>query len=237
MPEHDGADHLLTEKGPGKIPVWAYGVGIAGVVVAWQLFKGSSGTSASATSPQDSSGQQGTGQGDATTVTTVTRSGGRGWRPPWKGWGPGAGGISAPSSNEQWEAVAADWLIGLGNQPGEVHDALTDYLDGESQSGHRDAHERALVRLATNQWGAPPEPPGTPVGNPGWAPQSRGRLLGPGSPGGDIPVGSDVPPGEVASTGGTNMTGEGGGGSGSGATKDTTNLHETIKVEDRRRRR
>lgn len=224
-----GAEHLLTEKGPGKIPVWAYGVGIAGIVVVWQLM-GHSSQSQSDPSAQGSG--QGTGQGDATTVTTVTRSGGRGWRPPWKGWGPGAGGISAPGSNEQWEALAADWLIGLGNQPGEVHDALTDYLDGENQSGRRDSHERALVRLALNQWGNPPEPPGTPVGNPGWAPKSRGRILGPGSPQGDIPIGSDAPP-DLAGSGGA--SGGVTGGVGGGTTKDVTNVR--VKVEDPRRRR
>lgn len=170
MTEHDpfaphhtggGEEHksALTKKGPGGIPVWGYGVGIAGAVVLFMYLQGKSGSASSSTSQTPSTGTGGQN------ASGYTRGGfvpsGRTWRPPWHGFGPE--GPPAPSTNSQWGMFVTDWLQSKGENPGDVTDAVNDYLSGQ----RLDQQEQSMIDLARNVWGNPPDSPLSPAGPPG----------------------------------------------------------------------
>lgn len=64
-------------------------------------------------------------------------------------------------SNEQWIALGADYLIGIGNNPLKSHNALVRYTNGESL----DTAQQALVSQVIRHLGSPPE--GVPSVDPG----------------------------------------------------------------------
>lgn len=144
----------LEKKGPGNVPVWAYGVGLAALVVGWQfLHKPSSATGATGASG-------GTGQTlpQTTTSTTISGGGGTAGRPPWWWWmtlrNPDKDKTGFhPKTDAQWAKLAEDWLIGKGEDPKLVSDAIDDYLHRQELSGE----ESALVDMAVRAWHLPPE--------------------------------------------------------------------------------
>lgn len=151
-------EELLTSKGPGKIPVWAYGVGLAGAFLAFEWYRNKN--NAASTAGQNASQPPAPG---TTTVTTTSRGGGGApwpWRPFWT---IGPGQPPSPGSNTEWRHMAADWLESKGEPTGRVNDVLADYLDGQQL----DRDEQRLVDLAVDEWGRPPDgvKPGIRVGN------------------------------------------------------------------------
>ena len=62
-------------------------------------------------------------------------------------------GLPAPTTNVQWASLAADYLIGQGNDPTLVSNALNDYTDGNTLS----AGEQAIVDIALQEFGEPPQ--------------------------------------------------------------------------------
>lgn len=136
-------EDVLTAKGPGKIPAWAYGVGLAAAYLLYEYIKGK-GSPASTPTSGTSSTPPGT-----TTETTTTSGYADPWYPTW------LSGESPPgiTSNTEWRHLAEDWLVSKGYSPGRVADALDDYLNGE----HQDRENRRLVDLAVDMWGSPPQ--------------------------------------------------------------------------------
>lgn len=62
-------------------------------------------------------------------------------------------GLPAPTTNVQWASLAADYLIGQGNDPSLVSNALNDYINGNTLS----AAEQAIVDIALQEFGEPPQ--------------------------------------------------------------------------------
>lgn len=147
----------LGHKGPGGIPVWGYGVGLAAAVVGFEYFRThSSGSSAAAGATGASAGADALPP-DTSTTTTISDSNPPGWKPPWYWWmfiKPSQGQpVPHPKTNPQWEAQAHDWLISKGEAPGQVADALDDYLHHQKLG----PEEVAMVEMAIRAWGEPPQ--------------------------------------------------------------------------------
>lgn len=62
-------------------------------------------------------------------------------------------GLPAPQTNTQWASLAADYLIGQGDDPTTVSNALNAYTNGTALT----AAEQAIVNLAIQQFGEPPQ--------------------------------------------------------------------------------
>lgn len=79
-------------------------------------------------------------------------------------------GLPGPVTNAQWSRLAADYLLGKGDDPSLVESALAKYINGTALS----AAEQAIVNTALTEFGSPPEGVKAPVtssGVPG-APQN-----------------------------------------------------------------
>lgn len=141
-------EELLTTKGPGKIPAWGYGVGLAALFLGWEWYRNKSGASTPATS--GGTGTAGTTAPGTTTVTTTDS----GWAPPWVPFTTlGPRQPPSPETNTEWRHISADWLAAKGFPDGQVEDVLSDYLHGQRLS----REEQRIVDLAIDEWGRPPE--------------------------------------------------------------------------------
>jgi hypothetical protein len=159
-------EDFLTAKGPGKIPAWGYGVGIAGAFLLFEFIRNRNPSANTANQNAATPPAPGT-----TTVKTVSSGGGGGqpwpWRPFWTFGPPTPPGVS---TNTEWRHVAGDWLASKGYKDGEVNDVLADFLDGQQSDMSRE--EKRIVDLAVDEWGPPPE--GTS--------RNRGGFVGPPNP-------------------------------------------------------
>lgn len=159
MPDPFGdVEHAAKVKGPGGIPAWGIGIGLAALVVGYRWWENRS-ANAGATAAGGTAGatdMSGTPIGTVSyDYTSPTYEG-----PPIYGGAEGypySAAPPAPATNTQWERAVEDWLISKGEQPGDVGDTLSDYLDGQGLNGD----ERGMIDLAEDFWGAPPQ--GVPI--------------------------------------------------------------------------
>lgn len=62
-------------------------------------------------------------------------------------------GLPGPVTNAQWSRLAADYLLGKGDDPSLVESALSKYINGTALS----VAEQAIVNTALTTFGSPPE--------------------------------------------------------------------------------
>lgn len=157
-----GIDDLgkeLDKKGPGGIPVWGYGVALAGLVIGVEFFRNRTGTSATGATGTQGAGATGSGTSLPQTSTTTTVSGGGGgsWKPPWYWWTyirPREGmPVPHPHNNKQWQSQSEDWLLSKGEDPQQVEDAIDDYLHRQPLG----PEEKDMVEMVIRAWGEPPD--------------------------------------------------------------------------------
>lgn len=164
----------------GPIPIWGWAVGIVGVYVLFHYLHGATSstpaTVSSATLPTNYSLP---GAGATQTSGSATSS---------------SSTPSTPTTNAEWGNAAAAYLIGAGDNPSLVEQALSDFLAGNTLT----ASEQTLVNAALKQLGSPPggvlptgatgttttTTPTAPVASPGGG---GGTILG------STPTGSSTP--------------------------------------------
>ena len=191
---------LGKQVGPLPLGAWIAVVGGGLAIAYWQR---NAGSSASGEDPSTDTSSDG----------TVNDSGAGGsWiavPPPTTGTDSGK---VTYESNEQWGQAAINWLIAQGYNPGLSSSAITKALNGGVDiSGNKmSVQEWSLWSLALTKFGSPPYPvnvppptsvPGTP-NTPPWHPPTQG---GGGTPPGNKPPSTKVPPhwDEVAKRGDT----------------------------------
>lgn len=79
-------------------------------------------------------------------------------------------GLPAPVTNAQWSTLTADYLLGKGNDPTLVETALYRYIHGQTLS----TAQQAVVRLALQYFGSPPEGVLPPTPTPSTGPVASG---------------------------------------------------------------
>jgi hypothetical protein len=168
--EHGGGgggsslEKTLTQKKIGGIPVWGFGVILAAAIVMF-LYLRNKNSAGAANTP--------TGGLDPNAIDPATglpygADGGAGYGLPngpigdWLSQNPtgpqypvgqGANGLPGPITNIQWSRLAFDYLVGKGDDPTLVGNALAKFLAGKVLS----AAETSIVNLAETAFGAPPE--------------------------------------------------------------------------------
>lgn len=154
MAEGDELFKEVKAKGPGGIPVWGYGVVIAGGFLAWMLLRGSSASQkAPSASPGDQQAAQNAPGDTSTTATTTDGYNAFPWLPPFYTIGGNNGQVTPPVTNDQWGKIVEDWLVSRGEDPQLVGDAIDDYLHRQML----DTEEQAVVSMAVTGWGTPPQ--------------------------------------------------------------------------------
>lgn len=170
----------------GGIPVWGLGTGLAALIIVFVAYRNHQKYKNQETTPNtDSSTSDQQGQEDPNAIDPNTGL-------PYADEAPGSGfpygpinsylggdptnaaypvggfpqGAPPAITNQQWARLASDFLIGKGNDPTLVENALAHYINGTSLS----AAEHAIVNLALQAFGSPPEgvlasPPPPPPGN------------------------------------------------------------------------
>lgn len=166
-----GLEQALTGK-VGGIPVWGIGVGLAGLLIAyfaWKNRKADSGDPADNADPNTTDAQDTPDPNAIDPATGLPYSdeapdSGFPYAPingylagdPTNAAYPVGGvpqGTPGPITNQQWARLAGDWLIGKGNDPTLVGNALNHFINGQAMS----TAEEAVVRLAEQAFGVPPE--------------------------------------------------------------------------------
>jgi hypothetical protein len=169
-----GLEKALTGK-VGGVPVWGIGVGLAGLLIAFMVWR----------NHKQYKGEEDTSQTDSADGETTDQAdpndlvGSENQYPygpigqflsdnpdnPAYPVGLPPQGTPGPITNQQWARLAGDYLIGKGNDPTVVQNALAHYINGQSLS----AAEHAIIDLALTAFGSPPEgvlaSPPTPPGN------------------------------------------------------------------------
>lgn len=152
-------EHSLSEK-HGPLPTWAYGVLFGAVFIVMRARSKS--TTATTTAGTTDSGQYDstdptlqTGTIGTTDQTGQTLSDYLATDPtnPAQNVGIGSSGLPGPVSNAQWARVTSDYLLGLGDDPQLVSNALSKYLNGQTLSNA----EGAIVDQALTYAHTPPE--------------------------------------------------------------------------------
>lgn len=191
MAESSLEEQLTHGKGPGGVPVWAYGAGFAVVFIVVMYLRNRHAAKTQQTIDPNAANANGTGTFDPNAVDpstglTFAQEGPAGYglpagpigqylgnNPTFPGYpvGATAQGLPAPITNQQWSRLAFDELAAKGDDPSLVGNALSKFLAGQPLS---DA-EKAIVSLAETIFGAPPEglipintgtPPPPPVEQP-----------------------------------------------------------------------
>jgi hypothetical protein len=160
----------LNEK-LGGAPVWVWGVGGAVFLIAIFLYirhRNASATTAAATAatagaglayddpnqvdPNSASGETFAQEGYTTpsAVDAYLAGSTSGASAPV---GLTPNGIPGPTTNTQWASLVADYLIGQGDDPSLVSNALNDFTHGSPLS----TAEQAIVNTALQVFGEPPE--------------------------------------------------------------------------------
>lgn len=81
-------------------------------------------------------------------------------------------GLPGPVTNAQWSTLAADWLMGKGNDPTLVQSGLANYLAGKPLS----EGQKAIIDIALQTFGSPPGGVLAPVTTAPAAPGTVGGL-------------------------------------------------------------
>lgn len=167
-----GLEKTLTESKVGGVPVWGIGVGLGALIVIILYIRSrrnAAANAASATAEPVAPGltfDQG-GVGSTTGYPSIDPTN------PAYPVGLPAQGLPGPVTNVQWSRLVADELLAKGNDPTIISNALSKYLSGATLT----AAEQAIINLALQIFGAPPEGliPIT-VGNP---PNNAGNAVAP----------------------------------------------------------
>lgn len=139
----------------GGFPVWAVGVIIAGGVLIFVWVRNRNQSAAPTSEPTDTATYyESTGDdvyglppgavGDYLAANPLD---------PAYPVGLTSNGIPGPITNVQWSRLAFDNLVGKGNDPALVERALAKYISKQTLS----ANEQAIVNMAQQTFGAPPE--------------------------------------------------------------------------------
>lgn len=171
-----GLEELITKKKIGKVPVWAFGIGMAAVFIVYLIWRNHL-ANAQPTEPapeaQDPNAidpNTGLPYGSETDSGYGLPGGSIGdylsndpTNPAYPV-GSTAQGLPGPVTNVQWSRLAFDELLAKGDDPTLVGNALSKFLAGSPLT----QAEQAIVDLAEQTFGAPPEGliPVTPTGPP-----------------------------------------------------------------------
>lgn len=163
----------------GGVPAWGIGVGLALLVLAvmWYRNKQSAATAAASTAAADSTDTTSATDGsvaglayddpnqiDPNTGVTFASEGytttaevdsylDSGAVPTTESVGLTPQGLSAPTTNTQWAQLVADYLIGKGDDPTLVSNAISAYTNGQTLT----TAEQAVINMALDVFGEPPE--------------------------------------------------------------------------------
>lgn len=144
----------LREGRIGRVPVWLAGIILAGAIVLFfwwrnrrinQSLRDQAAVEAYYEYPYDES--------SGVYTDPITSYLGENPTHPAYPIGISPKGMPGPITNEQWARMASDYLLGKGNDPILVQNALRKYLDGQPLT----AAEQAIISLALQQVGSPPE--------------------------------------------------------------------------------
>lgn len=145
-------DELRNDSIAG-IPVWGIGLALAGIVVVIVAIKRRSTPPPSTETPDNAFVGSVDNTGNVGPLNPVDQYLQNDPTNPAYPVGLTAQGLPGPITNEQWARLSFDWLIGKGDDPTLVENALRKYLDGQPLS----AQEEAVKNLAQQTFGAPPE--------------------------------------------------------------------------------
>lgn len=145
MAEVEAADKvgsLLTKKA-GPLPIWVYGVLVLGGLGMTYYLNRNKGVTPTVT--PNSGVTEATGSG-----TYVPKGAGAGASNPS---GTTGTGPATFSDNNAWGSAAINYLVGLGNDPGQANQAITLYLSSLPLT----TRQQALANAAIQKFGAPPQ--------------------------------------------------------------------------------
>lgn len=168
--EGSGLEQTLTKGKVGGIPVWGIGIGFAGVIIAYFVWRNhlstkalppaaATDTTGAAFDPNAVDPATGLTYGQEAPAGYGLPSGSIGTylgdNPTYAGYPVGlpAQGIPGPITNQQWSRLAFDELVAKGDDPTLVGNALAKFLAGTPLT----TAEQAIVSLAETIFGAPPE--------------------------------------------------------------------------------
>lgn len=167
-------EHAMSEK-KGPLPVWAYGALLGAVFIVIRSRGKAATTNPNATdagqydtNPVDQTGTIGTTDATGQTLSDYLASDPTNTA---QNVGIGSSGLPNPVTNAQWARVTSDYLLGLGDDPTLVSNALSKYLNGQVLTNA----ESAIVDQALTYAHTPPEgvipinnvpPPPAPSTNP-----------------------------------------------------------------------
>lgn len=167
-------EQALSDK-HGPLPTWAYGVLAGAVFIVYRARKNASATTGSGAAATDA-GQYDTGNPiDQTgTIGTVDQTGqtlsdylASDPTNTAQNVGIGSSGLPSPVTNAQWSRVTSDYLLGLGDDPTLVSNALYKYLNGQQLSNAESAIiDQALIYAHTPPQGVIPITPSPPPPDP-----------------------------------------------------------------------
>ena len=151
-----GIEETLTHGKIGGVPVWGVGVGLAGVFVAFQWWRGRNSAvtrdpGAAVEFPEGDIAPEGAAYGLPPGPIGDWLS----QNPTFAGYpvGYSLGGLPSAITNGQWARLVTDELLSQGADPTLVSNALTKYLSGQSLT----ASEQAVINKALQILGTPPE--------------------------------------------------------------------------------
>jgi hypothetical protein len=151
----------LREGRIGRVPVWAVGVGLAGLIIVFVVIRNRMrGNAQGDDAPQVTGTEEESVEGIPTGSFSDQLSG----RFPASNLGTVPPALSRPVTNAQWLTIAFDYLVGLGKIPGVVQRALQDYLAGKSLSAEQ--QQLIDIALANSAVSLPPEGVRLPDNNP-----------------------------------------------------------------------
>ena len=173
MAESSLEETITRGKGPGGIPVWGYGAGIAVLFILFMYLRNRKAAKNQTAIDPNAANANGTGTFDPNAIDPATgltfaQEGPAGYglpagpiggylanNPTFPGYpvGAPAQGLPAPVTNQQWSRLAFDELVAKGDDPSLVGNALSKFLAGQPLSNA----EKAIVSLAETIFGAPPE--------------------------------------------------------------------------------
>jgi len=151
-------ENALAEK-HGPLPTWAYGA-LAGAVLIVLRARGKASTTANTAAsdagqyeegnPVDQTGTIGTTDETGQTLSDYLATDPTNTA---QNVGIGSSGLPMPVTNAQWARVTSDYLLGLGDDPSLVSNALSKYLNGQALSNA----EAAIVNQALTYAHTPPQ--------------------------------------------------------------------------------
>lgn len=152
------AEHgTLLHGKVGGVPTWGIAVGLAGALILVMVVRNRKAASSVPPQPMPDSGvaTQPSNPNDQYGLPSGPIGGWLGSNPTAPGYPVGLTprGVPGPITNAQWSRLAFDELVAKGDDPTLVGTALAKFLAGSP----RTAAEEAVIRLAQQMFGAPPE--------------------------------------------------------------------------------